>query len=118
MIYWQMLLGVMIGVWAAMADVSASAMPGYLTSVTNTVSGDPAVAIGREGAQVKITFAGSLEAAATVGGPWHEVTNAASPHVPEPAAGRRFYRTRSPVSIFSSRSVVEFSLSGPLQAHF
>ena len=80
----------------------------------------PAVAIARDSARLKITFAGTLESADAIGGPWTEVTNAASPFGLEPADQQRFFRTRSAggLSIFSSHSVVSWTLSGPFQAHF
>jgi hypothetical protein len=81
----------------------------------------PAVAIAQDADQVRITFAGILEAAADIHGPWLEVAGAVSPILVDPAgAGPRFYRSREAAGdgVFSSRAVVDWILTGPFQSHF
>jgi hypothetical protein len=78
----------------------------------------PTIAISREGVRVNITFRGALQSADAVSGPWNDVPNAASPFNEDSANGQRFYRTREPDSIFSSRSVVALTMTGPFQTHF
>jgi len=78
----------------------------------------PVIEITREAALPKITFAGTLESAAQVSGPWTDVTNASNPHFPDAAESRRFFRARGVGSIFSARSVLEMTVAGPLQQHF
>jgi hypothetical protein len=61
---------------------------------------------------------GTLESAENVSGPWKEVTNAVSPLPVDLKSGRRFFRAVEVPGIFAAASVVDFSLSGPLRAHF
>lgn len=74
--------------------------------------------IAPEGSAVVLTFAGTLQSAPTPDGPWADIPEARSPFRPAVGAGPVFYRSLEADSIFSEGSVVEFSLSGPLQQHF
>jgi hypothetical protein len=47
-----------------------------------------------------------------------DVPAATSPHQPSVMLRQRFYRSRTPDSIFSSSNIATLSLSGPLQQHF
>lgn len=78
----------------------------------------PAIAVHRENGQVAIAFDGTLQAADSPAGPWADVPEATSPHVPDSAAARKFYRTRGPAGIFASESVVALAFTGPFQVHF
>ena len=77
------------------------------------------VVIARAGALVRISFSGTLEVATCVNGPWAPVTNALSPWSVEPAQTQLFYRAMEPVeSIFSTPTVMDWVVIGPLQQHF
>jgi len=78
----------------------------------------PGIGIGRNGPGVAITFSGKLEFAEQLGGPWLEMTNAASPFTNDTTSVRRFYRARAVDSIFSSISVASWTLTGPFQINF
>lgn len=80
----------------------------------------PTIAISREGGRVAIGFAGRLQSAPAVTGPWLDLPAARSPYFPEGLLGHGFYRSISPevASIFSVRSIVELAIAGPLQKHF
>src|SRR5687768_14424954 len=78
----------------------------------------PAIAIEHEAGKVKITFAGVLQSAGAIAGPWTALSNAISPHFPTAAGNQQFYRARDPDSIFSATSVAHFTLIGPFQTHF
>ncbi len=83
-----------------------------------TVLAAPTIEIAREGAQVKVAYTGTLEAADALSGPWMTITNAANPFLEETTSVRRFYRTRENGSIFSSASVLNWTLTGPFQTNF
>jgi hypothetical protein len=53
----------------------------------------PEIAIARSGAVSTITFTGKLQSAATVAGPYAEVTGAASPYTVPAGTGTAFYRS-------------------------
>ncbi len=76
------------------------------------------IAIVREGGLVKISFTGTLEFAPNASGPWSAVPNAVSPYSSDTSAGTKFFRSYSIASIFSTNSVVELKITGPLQEHF
>jgi hypothetical protein len=78
------------------------------------------IAIAREGPRVQITFSGTLQSAPASSGPWSDLAGVASPLTIDPEESQRFYRIGQPAgeSIFSSRSVVQFQITGPLQKHF
>src|SRR5687768_14777570 len=76
------------------------------------------IAISRDGSRVVIPFAGTLESADQLSGPWLALTNVANPFVEEASKARRFYRSREAGSIFSGRSVVNWTLTGPFQTNF
>jgi hypothetical protein len=78
----------------------------------------PNISILRQDGQVTIAFKGTLQAAESVTGPWNDVPNAINPHQPELIALQRFYRTRTPDSIFSSPVIVTFTLTAPFQQNF
>jgi hypothetical protein len=80
--------------------------------------GQPTIAINRDTAQIKINFAGTLQSATSVTGPWLDLTNVSNPYSVDTASGQRFYRSRHPDSIFASTSVVFMIVTGPLQKHF
>lgn len=86
------------------------------------LAGGDSTQIQREGdtGRIRLTFSGILESAPTVSGPWTPVGGARSPHVAEPTERRLFYRAGNPgrEGVFSSRSVVDWRVSGPLQTHF
>lgn len=78
----------------------------------------PTLRIEREGSQTRLVFTGILESATTVQGPWTTVVGAVSPWVMDVSGGGgRFYRTRTE-GLFDARTVVDWTLKGPLQTHF
>src|SRR5687767_15180087 len=102
--YFMTVAALMIGTFVCKAEVPAALLA---ERQKENSMGSPTIAISREGVRVKITFAGTLQSADAVSGPWNSVSNATSPFEENPASLQRFYRTREPVpeSIFSSRSV-------------
>lgn len=84
---------------------------------TNT---NPGIQIARGTNTVLLTFSGALESAEAFTGPWAPVTNSSSPYLAETTGNQRFFRTVQPEtnSIFSSRAVIQLTLTGPLQQHF
>jgi hypothetical protein len=86
--------------------------------VCDAVLAGPTIAITRDGAQVKIAYGGTIEAANTLNGPWIPLTNAANPLLEETTRASRFYRAREGDSIFSSASVLNWGLTGPFQTNF
>lgn len=70
--------------------------------------------------QPKIVFTGTIVSAETPEGPWIPVPGAVSPYTPGLREARMFYRGSAPASqgIFSSRTVIPLTLTGPFQAHF
>ncbi len=80
-----------------------------------------ALSIARDGGWIRITFSGVLVSAPTLHGPWTHVSGAASPYVVGPAGtAPRFYQAQAAGadSVFSSRTVLEWTLTGPFQPHF
>ena len=66
------------------------------SNVVRLILGDgepPTIAIARSGAITTITFTGKLQSAATVAGPYTEVTGATSPYTVPGATGTAFYRS-------------------------
>jgi hypothetical protein len=59
-------------------------------------SAAPAIGIAREGAALKITYTGTLQSTATIGGQWNDVQGATSPYSVTPSAGpgSSFYRAK------------------------
>jgi hypothetical protein len=84
----------------------------------DTATDVPAVAVSREATNVAISFKGTLQYAEAVTGPWIDLVDAGTPHLPGTASGSRFYRARTPDGVFVTNEVVEFMVSGPLQEHF
>jgi hypothetical protein len=80
--------------------------------------GQPIISISRDISQIRIAFAGTLQSAMTVTGPWLDLTNVSNPYLVNAASGQRFYRSRHPDSILASTSVVFMAVTGPLQKHF
>ena len=79
----------------------------------------PQIQIARESEGLAITFTGTLEAASQVAGPWSEITNTEGVFHDDGSQGRRFFRTREEGgSIFSSASVVNWTVTGPFQTNF
>ncbi len=78
----------------------------------------PTISIVRDNTNVTISFKGTLQFAGVVAGPWNDVPNATTPHQPVPVELERYYRARTPDSIFSSTSVVAFTLTAPFQTYF
>lgn len=88
-------------------------------AATNSHGGAPStVSITQKSGKVSVSFTGSLERASELSGPWLKSTNAASPIELPPAAAHEFFRVRPEESIFSSRSIVLLTMTGPLQTHF
>ena len=114
---WMIVAG-LIGMLAGSAGISKAREDLLAENQKENAVGKPAISITREGTGLKIAFTGTLQSAAAVTGPWTDVSEAANPYLPDPVENQRFYRTRDPDSIFSSRSVVELTVTGPLQAHF
>ncbi|MBI2949545.1 MAG: hypothetical protein HYY23_18060 [Verrucomicrobia bacterium] len=56
----------------------------------------PTVAIRRDGAGVTVEFAGVLQSAPSIAGPWTDVANAQSPHAVGQISGAQFFRARRP----------------------
>lgn len=81
----------------------------------------PSIAILPDGARLRIPFTGLLQAADSPGGPWTDLPTAASPFLTDRHGPHKFYRTRATAavqSVFSSRAVVDWTITGPLQRHF
>jgi hypothetical protein len=58
----------------------------------------PELGIRRNGANVEVSYTGTLLSSPTVDGPYMPVQNAANPHVIPPGSqgAQRFFRSRSP----------------------
>lgn len=80
----------------------------------------PLLDISREQGRVVLHFTGTLQQASVITGPWQDLPNATSPYSPDAPSAKAFYRsvTSSLESIFASTSVVELTITGPLQEHF
>jgi hypothetical protein len=78
----------------------------------------PGIAISRKDGQVTITFNGALESATQLSGPWLDLTNATNPFTEIPATAQRFYRARESGGVFSSSSILHWTLRGPFQTNF
>jgi len=85
---------------------------------TNELIAGPTISILRNDTNMAITFKGTLQSAAAVTGPWNDVPNATAPYQPVPVELQRFYRARTPDSIFASTSVVALTLTAPFQNYF
>jgi hypothetical protein len=57
-------------------------------------SAAPTLSVVRDGANVKVTFTGSLESATTITGPWSAVADATSPATIPASGAQAFYRAR------------------------
>jgi len=83
----------------------------------------PTLSAIREGNRLRITFTGTLLFASTPLGPWSPVPNATSPYLFAPdGPSLQFFRTMGeepdPDDLFGSRSVIQWTLTGPFQSHF
>ncbi len=96
---------------------SAKAAP---TTALAAAIDPPRIEISHDLGQLTVTFTGVLQSSPTVAGPWTDQFTAVSPFHPDGKSDLTFYRSASPSvpSLFSSRSVVELAITGPLQAHF
>jgi hypothetical protein len=97
--------------------------PGDAGDARSGRDGRGSIAITRDAAQTRIVFAGILQSATDPGGPWTDVTPASSPFPVDPlrdVATARFYRSREAEGsgVFDGTSVIEWTLTGPLQKHF
>lgn len=110
----------MIGTHARAAEVPAAAGNLPAEGQSENLIGKPTVAISRDATRVKLTFTGTLQSTEAVGGPWNDISNAASPFEDDTAGKQKFYRTRETDtgSIFSSRSLVSWTITGPFQTNF
>lgn len=90
-----------------------------ITVLSASHAAAPTLSISKEGESVALVFTGALEASPSPAGPWNPLTNS-SPALVAATERQRYFRARSVegLSIFSSTSVVEFSLSGPMQQNF
>ncbi|MDB6041256.1 MAG: hypothetical protein JWM99_5097 [Verrucomicrobiales bacterium] len=85
------------------------------------LSGSLNLQIARDGDRATLTFPDGLESADLVTGPWTMVSNAASPLSVDFRNNSKFYRsleTAQTGSVFSSREIVSWTLTGPFQKHF
>lgn len=105
---WIIALGHLHVVVARAAEPPAEEQPDH----------SPLISIIRKEGESAINFSGLLQSAETVFGPWTDVPNAESPYEPNSPSQSQFYRTWVSSGIFSTDSVVEFSLTGPFQKHF
>lgn len=79
----------------------------------------PWIKLNREGDRVILTFTGTLQSASATDGTWTDIPNAGSPFTQDATETQRFYRAAAATeSIFSSRSVVAWIVTAPLQTHF
>lgn len=81
----------------------------------------PPLGIERDANGVQITFQGRLLVSPTPSGPWTVSSNATSPWRVATDGPGRFFRAESVAEaggVFSSRTVVAWSVSGPFQKHF
>jgi hypothetical protein len=90
---------VTVGVLPGMAPGTAevlwySGIYGYGRYLLGPGSEPPALGIARKGAQVEITFEGTLQSASDVSGAYADVPGAKSPHAVDPVAPGAFYRAR------------------------
>lgn len=90
------------------------------TALGNPQTNAPSIAIQRAGSQLRLVFTGTLQTTSSLSGPWSDLTGAASPYLESTTPAPKFYRARTAgvQSIFSSSSVVELIITGPLQEHF
>jgi hypothetical protein len=63
-------------------------------AVAVATKAEPTISIARDGANLKITYVGTLEFAANVTGDWTPVAGATSPHPVTPSLPNIYYRTR------------------------
>ncbi|HYE32069.1 MAG TPA: hypothetical protein VEH27_11615 [Methylomirabilota bacterium] len=80
----------------------------------------PSIQLARTGEKIEVTFTGALQMSTNLGGAWLTLTNATSPFQVEISSPRAFFRAAAlpAASIFASTSVVQLTVTGPLQKHF
>jgi hypothetical protein len=104
------------------AESNGSPAPAPTSSIVEGLADavPPLLSISRDRGQILLSFTGTLQQALNLSGPWLEVTNATSPYQPNAESTHGFYRSvaASGSSIFSSRTVVDLTITGPLQKHF
>lgn len=83
---------------------------------------EPSLQIQRELKELIVTFSGELHASDQATGPWTSVLGAVSPlRIASPQSPRFFRaldRGSNSSSVFGPRSIVSWTLTGPLQTHF
>jgi len=88
----------------------------------NRSLGEPSLQIHRELMEIIVTFSGELHASDQATGPWAPVGGAVSPlRIASPQSPRYFRaldRGSNSSSVFGPRSIVSWTLIGPLQTHF
>ena len=110
-------LGSLIPVLLSAAETSSHPLASsHVDASTNA----PSLGIVRDGTQLAITFSGVLQSAETIVGPWTTLTNVVPPFRLQSAGVGQYFRSSAalPVSVFSYRSVVTLTVTGPLQKHF
>jgi hypothetical protein len=86
-----------------------------------SIAGSLVLQIVQEGTRATITFPDGLQSANAVTGPWTVVSNAVSPLSVDFRDSAKFYRsveTAPTGSVFSSREIVSWTLTGPFQKYF
>src|SRR5262245_57377032 len=78
----------------------------------------PTLSLTRNGKKVIATYSGTLQAAASITGPWTNVLNATNPYSFSASAPFAAFRTRTSDSVFASSTVVSLSLVAPFQENF
>jgi hypothetical protein len=108
------------GLWLLLAALGIDNPAGLESGPAPDDSARPVITIEHQTARATIRFTGGLQSAQTPAGPWTDLPNAVSPFTVDANAGQQFFRTRALASdsVFSSRSVAELTVSGPLQQHF
>lgn len=84
-------------------------------------SGPFSLQILRDGDRAIVAFSGGLESAELITGPWTVISNAVSPFSIDFRNNSKFYRSSELAqtgSLFSSREIVSWTLTGPFQKHF
>jgi hypothetical protein len=89
---------------ASITNLVAGTLPTALPATTkllaywnfNDAAAAPTISIAREGATLKVTYTGTLQSTATLGGQWNDVQGATSPYSVTPGAGpgSSFYRAK------------------------
>jgi hypothetical protein len=107
-----------IGMESLLADtlLSSSFLPREVR-----ITGSFVLQIVREGERGTITFPDGLQSANAVTGPWTVLSNAVSPLSVDFRDNAKFYRSMETAptgSVFSSREILSWTLTGPFQKYF